>query len=92
MTISIDGKIRGTDLYLKYGQEFPKRYSNRDFYIPSLGNVMVYILEVGQPEWEENFTVKVPIKYYVTQIYDDEHKVQKESKVRKRKSKFYLVE
>lgn len=90
MSISIDGKIHATDLYLKYGQEFPKQYSNRDFYISSYGNVMVYIIEVGTPEWSENFTVKIPIKYYITQVYDDEHKVT-ESKVTKKKNKLYLV-
>lgn len=89
MSISIDGKVHQTTLQLKYGQEFPKQYSNRDVHIEGYGNAMIYIIHVDTPEWGENFTVKVRMKYYITQIYDDEFKVG-ENKVIK-KNKLYLV-
>ncbi|MCJ7842632.1 hypothetical protein MUB24_17350 [Lederbergia sp. NSJ-179] len=77
MTISIDGKMHRTFLYIKFGQDFPRKYSNRKLYISGVGDVLVYITDVGVPQWTEKMTVKIKIWYYITQIYREEPKKNK---------------
>lgn len=68
MTISIDGRVHSGKVSVKYGEEFPRLYRNREIDHPDYGHCLIYITEVGYPEWTNKMTVEVPIKYFITEI------------------------
>jgi len=70
MSISIDGKVYRVKQKVKYGEDFPKPNSNRNVIQPKLGRCLIYIISVGIPEWSNDMSVLVPIRFYITQIIE----------------------
>ncbi|SDI49935.1 hypothetical protein SAMN05421868_10748 [Paenibacillus naphthalenovorans] len=69
--LSIDGKIHKDNLFVAFGEDFPKRYSNREFILPNGDEALVYILGVGFPMWRQNgdkFGVIMPVEYIISKI------------------------
>ncbi|MEK4403475.1 hypothetical protein MKZ26_03390 [Sporosarcina sp. FSL K6-6792] len=90
MTISIDGKVHGATLQIKYGEPFPRVYSNREIVSTDYGDCKVYITDVGIPEWSNRFIVKVFIKFYITEITEPSEYYLKEK--RRKKTGLKLIE
>lgn len=83
MSVSIDGKFHKGHINVKYGEAFPiprrsMKLNNADY-----GNVLVYIIEVGQPEWTEKISVRVPFKYYITDILKPSKKYVNKERLKK---------
>lgn len=75
---------------MKYGEEFPRRYRNRTIEHPDYGDCVIYIIEVGIPEWTDRLTVKVPMKFFITEVTKPNSAYKK--KRRLQKSGLKLVE
>lgn len=69
--LSIDGKIHKNTLFVPFGEEFPKRYSSREFVLPNGDEAIVYIVGVGFPSWKEKgdkIGIIVPVEYMISKI------------------------
>jgi hypothetical protein len=53
MSLSIDGKYHKHHLIVKFGEDFPKAYSNREFELENGDFALVYITSVGIPKWRK---------------------------------------
>lgn len=80
MAISIDGKTYRSNLFVKYGEKFPKVRRSETLNISGMGVALVYLTYVGTPEWDKDFTVKVPIEYYITEITKPSNEYKKKQK------------
>lgn len=87
MSVSIDGKIHKGYINVKYGDPFPKAKRSMELHNSNYGYVLVYIIELGQPEWTEKFSVKIPFRYYITDILKPNKKYIKQKKLNKRNLK-----
>lgn len=89
MSVSIDGKIHKGHINVKYGEEFPLSKRSMELNSPDYGKVLVYIIELGKPKWTENFSVKIPFKYYITDILNPSKKYA--NKQRRKSSNLKLI-
>lgn len=82
MSISIDGKVHQSKLRIPYGYDFPKPNRNTEIYKPRYGDLNVYIIGVGVPEWNSRLEVVVPVKYYITEIIEPskDYKIEQKRK------------
>lgn len=83
MSVSIDGKIHKGHINVKFGEEFPKAKRSMELHNADYGHVLVYIIEIGQPEWTEKLSVKLPFKYYITGILKPSKKYATRKKLKK---------
>lgn len=83
MSFSIDGKEYTANHIVKYGEEFPKRFSNRKVHLDDFGDCNIYYTGVGTPKWSNNMTVKVPTSFYITEIIDPNKEYLKSEKKKK---------
>lgn len=83
MAISIDGILYNGDHEVKYKEEFPERYSNTKLVSKRHGTILVYITHVGTPKWNSDYTVSVPIKFYITEIIEPSKEYKKKQKIKK---------
>lgn len=74
MSLSIDGKYHKHHLIVRFGEEFPKPYSNREFELDNGDTALVYITSVGHPKWRKKdgewIGATVQVEYLITQITD----------------------
>jgi len=89
MAISIDGKIHRGNIRVKFGEDFPKANSNMNLESTEVGEVLVYITHVGTPKWNDDYTVNVPVKLYITEVTKPSEEFEK--KQRKEKIGLRLV-
>lgn len=80
MSISIDGKIHKSIYKVRYGEPFPKEKRSQEMYSKTYGNVLVYIIELGQPKWTNHLTVEIPFKFYIQQIIKPSKKYENKKK------------
>ncbi|WP_404456904.1 hypothetical protein LG329_19320 (plasmid) [Virgibacillus necropolis] len=77
MSFSIDGKEWKGNVNVKYGEPFPKQNRSIELENETFGRVLVYITNLGTPEWTEKMSVSIPIKYYITEIIKPSNNYQK---------------
>ena len=90
MTISIDGKKHKVNLKISSGNKFPQKFRSSTIMIDAFGKCLVYVTDVGTPEWIDALTVKVPIYVYITEVQEPNAAYLK--KRRMQKSGLKLVE
>ena len=90
MTISIDGKKRKVNLKIPSGYKFPQKFRSMTITIDSIGKCLVYVTDVGTPEWINALTARVTIYVYITEIIEPNAAYLK--KRRLQKSGLKLVE
>lgn len=81
--VSIDGKKHSGYVRVKYGESFirPKRSTKltNEYY----GLVLVYVIQVGVPEWNDDYSVRVPIKYLITEVIEPGKEYLKDKRKKK---------
>lgn len=82
MAINMTGKTYRSEFTIKYGEEFPQENRNKEMYIGGFGYVNIYILSLGQPRWEKDLTVRIPVRFYITDIIKPEKEEQKVKRIR----------
>jgi len=87
MAINIDGKIYRSEFKIKFGQEFPQEKKNREMRIGGFGYVNIYIISLGKPRWEKDLTVRIPVRFYITDIIRPEKEHERRRQVKKSRLK-----
>lgn len=90
MTISIDGKKYKVNLDITSRSTFPRRYRSETITIDGYGKCLVYVTDIGTPEWVDALTVRVPIQCMITEVREPSAAYLK--KRRLQKSGLKLVE
>jgi len=68
VSVSIDGIIHKGTINVKYGESFPIAKRSMELNNNKYGNVLVYVIELGTPEWTNKMSVNVPFRFYITDI------------------------
>ena len=80
MAISIDGKIYKAHIRVKFGEDFPKVNRSMNLESAEVGKVLVYITHVGTPKWNNDYTVNVPVKLYITEVTNPSEEFEKKQR------------
>jgi len=83
MSISIDGKEWIGTINVKYGEPFPRLHRSIELENETFGRVLIYITDLGTPEWTEKMSVKIKIKYYITEIIKESQQYKNKKRLTK---------
>lgn len=76
MTFSVDGKTYKGNFEVMYKEDFIKQYRNYQVELKDKGKCNIYLTYVGEPSWTDRWSIVIPVKFYITVIYDKNKKVK----------------
>jgi len=83
MSISIDGKEWTGTINVKYGEPFPRLHRSTELENETFGRVLIYITNLGTPEWTTKMSVKIKIRYYITEIIKESQQYKNKRRITK---------
>lgn len=83
MTVSIDGKKYKVNLKITSGNKFPQKFRSKTITIDAYGKCLVYVTDVGTPEWVDALSVRIPIECFITEIQEPNAMYRKHRRMQK---------
>jgi len=83
MSMSIDGKEWKGTINVKYGEPFPRLHRSTELENETFGRVLIYITNLGTPEWTTKMSVKIKIRYYITEIIKESQQYKNKKRLTK---------